>query len=143
MYAIRISIQTKMHYWFCIFCMSSSPFTNFYSVILHSWGKNKTAIITWYLLLSYCIHSTDIFYYSNFHPVLVSHHYWLRTVLCCVIYLYRKNHSSSNLLHSQLPAEPHSPPSCRRCSFLWLYLWHIHEYFLGKKKIFQTNKSNQ
>lgn len=59
MYVICISVQTEMHYLFCLFCVTSSPFTNFCSVILYIWGKKKTAIVTWCLFILYCcIHFT-------------------------------------------------------------------------------------
>ena len=92
---------------------------NSYSVIFHSWEKNKAAVITQRLFpLSHCIHFTGIICYSNSHPVLVSHHYWLRVALRRVMYLCHKNHSSSlNPLHPQLPAALPSLPSCRRCIF--------------------------
>lgn len=114
----------------------------FYSVILHSWEKNITVAITRCLfLLSYCIHSTGIICYTNSHPVLVGHHYWLKIVLWSVIYLCHKNHSSSlNPLHPQLPAELPSPPNCRRCIFSDCTLMHASWVQNPSKPINQINK---
>lgn len=103
----------------CLFCY------------IFSLGKNKTAIITWYLfLLSNCIHSTGI--------IWVSHHYLLRaenSVVLCNMFPPQKSFFFVKSSSLTAACEPHSPSTLPTLRFFWLYLWHVHEFLLGKKII--------
>lgn len=139
MCAIWISIETEMHYWFCLFCVTSSPFTTVYSVTLLSLGKNKTAIITWYLfLLSNCIHSTDIICYS--HPIWVSHHYLLRaenSAVLCNMFPPQKSFFFVQSSSLTAACAPHSPSMLQTLRFFCIVFVARSWILLGEKNNFK------